>query len=181
MNRASPRRIPLHLAGWILAAMLLAITGQPAAEVYRWVDEQGNVIYSDTPHPGAEVIENLDPQTIESLRLKSPKKKRPVEKLAPEYELLRIASPANDSAVRANNGNITVEVEVRPPLMVELGHRLTLYLDGKPVIEGENKTTLELQNLPRGSHTLQVAITDRKGNVFKKSELIVFHLLRVHI
>ncbi len=175
-------RIPLRrLSTWLLATLLLSGAGMSAAEVYRWVDEQGNVIYSDTPHPGAEVIENLDPQTIESLRLRPAQKQRPVEKLSPEYEVFRISSPVNDSAVRANDGNITVEVEIRPPLMVKLGHRLTLYLDGKPVLEGENKTTLELQNLPRGTHTLQVVITDRKGNIFKKSEIITFHLLRHHI
>lgn len=37
---------------WILAAVLTALAGPVGAQVYKWVDSQGNVQYSDRPPPG---------------------------------------------------------------------------------------------------------------------------------
>src|ERR1017187_7466811 len=42
----------------LVALSLLALGGSGlAATTYRWVDAQGVVHYSDTPHPGAQEIE----------------------------------------------------------------------------------------------------------------------------
>ena len=40
-------------ASWIFLAMLLA-TGSAAAQMYKWVDKDGNVSYGSTPPPGAK-------------------------------------------------------------------------------------------------------------------------------
>lgn len=43
----------------ITALLLLAVSPLWAVEVYRFVDENGNVVYTDRPVPGAELV-NID-------------------------------------------------------------------------------------------------------------------------
>lgn len=57
-----------------IAALLLACSAGPlaAAQLYRWVDDKGNVEYRDTPPPaGAKSVERRDvsPNTIETSSL----------------------------------------------------------------------------------------------------------------
>src|SRR5579863_7149001 len=48
----------------LVALSLFALAGAVMSAVtYRWVDAQGVVHYSDTPHPGAEVIQLSGAQT----------------------------------------------------------------------------------------------------------------------
>ena len=72
-----------------------------------------------------------------------------------------IVSPANDTAVRNNAGNLTVRGQVSPKLAS--GHRVQLLLDGVP--QGAPRRTLEfsLENIDRGTHHLQVRIVDSGG------------------
>lgn len=41
---------------WLVAGMLLAFNVAQAVELYRWVDKDGVVHYSETPHPEADKI-----------------------------------------------------------------------------------------------------------------------------
>jgi hypothetical protein len=64
MERIVSRR--LTAAATLAALGLLASGGSAVAQTtttYRWVDAQGVVHYSDTPHPGAQVIQLPSAQT----------------------------------------------------------------------------------------------------------------------
>ncbi len=57
-------------ASALLCALLVLApaSGQPA-KVYKWIDSRGNVVYSDSPRPGAEAIElGTEPAGIVPLR-----------------------------------------------------------------------------------------------------------------
>lgn len=45
------------MARLIAVLMLLAAGPLAAAEVYRFIDENGNVVYTDRPVPGAELVD----------------------------------------------------------------------------------------------------------------------------
>lgn len=50
---------------WCPVILLLAsLTGHAHAEIYRWVDDQGRVHFSQRPQPGSEVVV-VKPQVIE--------------------------------------------------------------------------------------------------------------------
>src|SRR5262249_48022116 len=75
------------------AALLLASPARAAAENYRWVDEQGNVMYSNRPPqpreirpPAPETRPVLDPKASEMKApdLKTPEAAKPPEARAPE-------------------------------------------------------------------------------------------------
>lgn len=173
----------MHLLILLLVSLALAMP-VAATTIYRWVDEQGNVVFSDEPPPpGVEAtrIEGLTRPTV------TPPPDERVQEAVPEavreaetpgdYATLLIASPAGEAEVRANDGNVTVSIRSEPALATDLGHAIRLRLDGREVAEGGDMQFL-LQNLERGPHTVQAEIVTREGQVLKTSPLVRFHVLR---
>lgn len=159
----------------VLCAGMLSLV-PAAADVYRSVDENGHVVFSDKPSPGAEKVDIPPPQTMPAEQVKNPDIKPSVHKqTSPGYKNLAIVSPKNQQAIRANDGNVTVSVAVNPPLRPEDG--LVLYLDGDKQSRTKSKT-FNLANLDRGQHEAHVEITDTDGNVIKTSPSITFYVLR---
>ena len=87
-----------------------------------------------------------------------------------------IVSPGNDAAVRGNAGNLTVRARIDPQL--QNGHRLQLLLDGVPRGVARRMPAFELQNIDRGTHSLQLQILDNAGGVVFTGAPSTFHLLR---
>ena len=88
----------------------LIFSQSATAEIYTWTDAEGNTVYSDQPSPNARRIEVSAPNAMEPPR-PSPSYNQPDESSSNSaaaqgrYRRLEITSPANDSAVRANDGN----------------------------------------------------------------------------
>jgi len=159
-----------------LIILCLFMTGFTMAQVYRTVDKDGNVIFTDQATEGAEEVEIKELETIESLESASPAPNPvAVQKQAPQYSSLEITSPQNDLAIRDNTGNVTVSVVITPRL--RSGHKLVLYLDGAEQSTG-SATSFQLQNIDRGTHQLKVAVVDAAGQEQISSAAITFHLLR---
>ncbi len=163
---------------YLLAISMLVLACPLAAQVYKWVDGDGNIIYSDTPHPGAEEIPATEVQTIKMPPLPKAEKKPPAKPKALPYQTLSITRPADGETVRDNTGQVEVSVSLKPPLQVRYGHRLQLQLDGRPYAEAGTTTGFQLQNLDRGAHSLLVQVLDKEGRVFASSTSVVFYLHR---
>ena len=55
MSRQSSKTHTIRLAGLALMAIgLIGLTGTASAQVYRWMDEGGRVVVSDTPPPAGK-------------------------------------------------------------------------------------------------------------------------------
>lgn len=156
----------MHL---LLLSAVLALGG---AEVFRWVDADGVVHYSDRPRAGAErlVIESA-PAT--RLAPASPTAPRPVidEQGYLPYRSLAIASPEQDEVLWNIEGQLDVAVTVDPPL--QAGHTLQLYLDGQPAaMLGPGRSGTRLSEVYRGAHTLEAEVLDPAGaSLFRSSPL----------
>ena len=145
-----------------------------AKDVYRFVDEQGNVIYSDTPVPGAEKIridevQTIDPGEVPQFVYTPP----PTE--VPAYTKLEIVSPENDSVIRSHEGTVTISASVEPVLNLRVGHHLVLYLDGIEAASGTSPQFI-LSNIERGTHTLNMAVEDQSGSQVISSPAVSFTL-----
>ena len=160
----------------LLAALVPAVPA--TAVVYRWVDEEGNVVYSDQPHPGAERIEELEVQTLPAPPPPPPLERTPQPQPAPGYEAVRIERPRPDETIIDTQGNFTVAGSLQPPLQAAAGHRVRLLLDGKPVGEPGTSLSFSLTNIDRGTHTVQLEVVDRDGKRVAASEPVTFHLRR---
>jgi hypothetical protein len=150
-----------------------------AETVYRSVDEDGNIVFSDKPTDGAEEIDVKDAQTV-NLPSAGPFKYTPPKKEQPlQYTDIAIVSPANDTAIRDNEGNITVSVMLEPGLNSDRGDQLALYMDGAQVSVGSSPQ-FELNNIDRGTHTLKASVVDNGGKAIISSSPVSFTILRFH-
>ncbi len=169
----------------ILSALLLPIV--QAAEIYRYRAPDGSIVFTDDPPPGSQRIEvhpNLtvgpdvgDERTPAAAADEGSVPAKPAATPA-GYDSVTIVSPAADEAIRDNAGNLTVSIETQPALRGERGDRLLVLLDGAPVGAATTATRIRLENIDRGSHTLQAVIVDPSGRPLLKSPVHRFHVLR---
>jgi len=155
---------------------LLVLTSVAHAAVYKWTDADGNVQFSDKPHPGAEEVKGLELQTYEAPPVKeSESPKEAPQKEFAGYKNVEILAPANDETIWDNIGTISVKVGLVPDLQVALGHKVVLSVDGSPS-EGAAATDFTLPNMDRGTHSIQVIVVDKSGAKLSTSPTVTFHL-----
>jgi Domain of unknown function (DUF4124) len=171
-----------------LALIILfgAVAATAAGQIYRTVDANGNVVFTDiapvdrSGQPSAQQVEIPPTNTFEPPVVQAPASSATApSSSAGFYNELVIISPTEDESIRDNAGNVTIEVAINPPLRAD--HRLLLVLDGTQTeVEAQNGV-FELTNVDRGTHTAGVRAVDRQGNVVTDSDPVTFHLLRVSV
>lgn len=160
----------------------MCVMATASAQVYKRTGPDGQVYFSDRPGPDAVQIEVEPAQAISMPQ--SPQQTstaRQHEGASSAYTELAIVSPSNDQAIRANDGNIRVNLSLQPGLMA--GHAIILNVDGEDGKQTKSTASLsiDLSNLSRGRHTVEAAVVDGKGNVLKQSAPISFNVLRAAV
>ena len=122
----------------LVALCLLGLSGlSGATTLYRWVDAQGVVHYSDTPHEGAQVMQISGAQTYHgtsaATTAPAPGATAQSGKKSEGYDSCAITTPAPDSNLYAPD-SVTVSVEVSPGL--HDGDQLTVQVDDSGRAEG---------------------------------------------
>jgi len=156
--------------------LLLLLSFSAYAGIYKWVDDQGKVHYSDKEQKGAEKV-NLPAAvtyTPAQTGSSSDDKPEPEPEQTQGYTEMSIVQPKMNETIRSNSGDIQVSIVLKPGLVP--GHGISLYLDGKEVLKGGVQTTVTLTNLDRGSHTLRATVFDKNGVAVISSRSIIFHL-----
>ena len=163
---------------YLMIGLLLATSIQAA--IYRSVDENGKVTFSDVEDEKSEeividlaptpVVPPASPQIIIE-DIPSEKEKQPT---AINYQL-SIISPAQNENFQ-NPESIRVEARVSPALNAVGGDLLQFELDGKPWGDPQALISTQLSNIERGSHILTVSVRDKAGNILKKSKSTLFHV-----
>ena len=102
----------------------------------------------------------------------------------PNPNSTKIEVGPTNSAVRANDGNITLSVTIDPPL--RSGNLLRAQVDGnlnEQAIAGSGQpnATLTLPNLDRGTHEISAVIMDTKGQVILSSDPVTLHVQRTSL
>ena len=161
----------------LMALLFLPLLCQADATLYKWKDAQGTVHFSDQPQPGAEKMEVRDIQTVPAIKgppAGLPDAKKPA---SPTKYDVAIVSPANDATLHDNTGDISVRIQVTPPLRADLGHKIQLWVDGAPHGEPGATTQFTLNNIDRGTHNLKVSVLDNNGGTLASASS-VFYLHR---
>jgi hypothetical protein len=158
----------------MLASCLLPLQ---AAKVYRWVDDNGNVVFSDKPREGAQTIEVREPLTYKSVPAKKITSTEKPRKKEFSYSSFKITKPGDKETVWHSGGSVSVMFQVAPALKIKDGHKIVFSLDG-----GAAKETTSLNYLftavDRGTHTLQAQIKDANNKPVSSSESVTFFLKR---
>ena len=190
-RKTLPMRKTLSMKTFLasLGVLLVAFVMNSAqAKVYKWVNKDGSVSYSDTPQPGAEEIEVKEVPTVDLSSdkplnqlikqkpvVKQPTSKPPGPAVVSNYESAKIVSPQNNDTIQAGeSGNFTVMVKTQPALLD--GHKIQLMLNGKPYGRPSPKGFIALRNMYRGSHQIQAQIIGMNN-----SPLILTNSVTVHV
>jgi hypothetical protein len=162
----------------LLILLLLLASFSLQAELYKGVDEEGNVYFTDKEIPNAEKIPMRMPTSIQMP--KPEQKVETTEQPAAEtsYTEFQIIQPANDATIRDNSGNVSVSLALTPDLNLAAGHTISVSIDGKPASKGGKSLKVRLLNIDRGSHTIKASILNKLGKTIKTSNSVTIHLKR---
>ncbi|MGI2022745.1 DUF4124 domain-containing protein [Shewanella glacialipiscicola] len=150
----------------LIGLMLFSMLAQ--AVVYKWVDKDGKVHYSDEPQPNAQIVELKD-KTLNQISLPQPKTdmddvNQAIESI--QYQV-NITAPNEEETVRDNNGDFEVVATITPELKGQ--YLMAIKLDGKPIGQPQVGNIFQLKNIDRGQHTLVVDAMTQNGKVFASS------------
>ncbi|HVC28969.1 MAG TPA: DUF4124 domain-containing protein [Gammaproteobacteria bacterium] len=144
-----------------------------ADAVYKWVDAQGNVHYTDHPRPGAEKVQLPKTQTYQPsspVDMSTPAPQATTEVPTAGYQQLNIASPASQATLWYVD-EVPVTVSLTPAL--RSGDTLTYHLDGQS-IGPTTETTVTFKNIPRGEHTVSVTLNAANGATLSAGPVTFF-------
>jgi hypothetical protein len=150
---------------WALAAQ---------STVYRWVDADGVVHFSDQPHQGATEIQVQEPQTYSAPKGAPAANSNAnaaaaarLKDLNFRYTNCSVGSPAAESTL-GDTDSMSVSISLNPaPRPTD---RISLFYDGAAVPgSGGTATGYTVSPLDRGTHTLSVSVSDASGAVLCQS------------
>jgi len=153
------------------------------AEIYRTVDSNGNVIFTDAPEDDnaekviVDVAPSYVPPTIPAFVVEEQDTSNQQTTAAvPKYKI-KITSPTHDEMFQ-NPETIAVTASISPALNEQRGDQVIFKLDGKQVGNKQNSLSTVLEGVYRGSHVLVVSVVDKSGKVLKSSKSVLFHVQR---
>lgn len=159
-----------------LLPVTLLFTFAVNAGLYKGLDDEGNVVYSDKPFENAQ--EFIPP----SLTIVDAPKTKAVEKVVEEekaaefkYTDFDITSPKNNETLW-NEPDLAVTLKLKPALNTAEGHNIWLLLNGKPVVENSQSLLLKIGRLNRGAHQLQAQVRSEEGKVIVRTRAVVMHI-----
>lgn len=160
---------------WLAIGLLVGCSVQ-AAVIYKWVDADGVVHYSDQASPGAEKIVTSGSPTGASLGARSAA--GPVAQ-APQgpaegglnYTEFSITSPAPDQTFFGDDV-VAVHLNLNPSLRPN--QSITWHLNGKQLDFPTSAVSFALPRLDRGTYALAATITDLQTSESQTSNSVTF-------
>ncbi|MDA9347908.1 DUF4124 domain-containing protein [Porticoccaceae bacterium] len=172
----------------LVMALLLnrAAASDPAAPVYKVVDDQGNVTYTDTPAaetatneivlPAINPISSPIPASISSTaESPDPLDAEPAKAFA-GYSSVALAAPLDGSLVHFDQPNLLVQLALTPQL--EADHLVQFYVDGSAYGKAIPGISLSIGGLERGSHRISARVLSSQGAVLAITNPVTVHVQR---
>lgn len=163
------------LAAGLLMPMAWAQSSN-STTLYRWVDENGVIHFSDSPRPGSQDPEqdqyqvrapnvSRAPRPAPSSSRSSGDGDADASGITPApvgYQSLSISSPSNGDTLWNIGGTLNVSLQVNPGL--QPGDGIVILMDGRVMTpRPATSTSVTLSNVYRGEHVLVASIRDANG------------------
>ncbi len=165
-----------------LLTITLISSCSAAAALYKGLDSEGNVVYSDTPFEDAENF-TPPPISVMDVRKVDSEKEAATEEKPAEFKYMSfdIISPANKQTIR-DAPDVTVLLKLKPGLNMEKKHNIWMLVDGKPVVKNTQSLTVQLGRLDRGAHQLQAQIRNNEGAIIVRTRptVVFIHKTSAH-
>ncbi len=159
---------------WIV--LFIAQNAVASSKVYTWHDENGVLVFSDSPRPGAKQIQVKD----KSIKMPATNTSILTEELGKPAKAnlftIQITQPVDQATLRDNNGTVRIIGLVSPQL--NNGYLMNLKFNGKSWGKPQRSGRFILRNINRGEHTVMLELLAANGKVVATSEAVTFYLHR---
>jgi len=157
--------------GFLMSALVYMAVAD--AQLYKGVDAEGKVVYSDKPFAAAEEytpppISVMDAANV-GVNEKKKEEKKPAEL---KYISFDIVSPVNNQTIR-NAPDVNVSLRIKPGLNTDEDHRIWMLVNGKPVIKNTQSLSFKVGRLDRGANELQAQIRNKSGKIVARTRTTV--------
>jgi Domain of unknown function (DUF4124) len=162
----------------VFTLISLACSVALATTVYKWVDENGVVHYSDQPHPNAQKLQIEGVQTYSSKsaagRPGAAAEPETQAEAAPSYRGCAIAQPLDQQNLM-NAQSVFIRVQTDP--QVRRGDQVFISMDGQALNGGQaTGMSFNVTPLERGSHTVQAQVKDTNGQTLCQTPSVTFYV-----
>jgi hypothetical protein len=163
----------------ILASLAVTLVAQ-SQEIYRWVDKDGVVHYSDQPDsPSAELINVIESNSYEAQEQAPAADSGPGDSGDAEdepgvspYDSLSIVSPPPDEVFFGADATVNVAADLQGTLRPD--HTVVFFLNGNR--KQADGLSTDYSGLARGSYFLRASILDANGKPVITSQQTTFHV-----
>ncbi|MEM1080490.1 MAG: DUF4124 domain-containing protein [Pseudomonadota bacterium] len=158
----------------LLIAVLLSVALTATAEdaIYKTVDEDGNVVYTDQrPSTDAEPLDLPELTVVDPVEIGTAAPQATEAAEAPPPMELRIVSPLQDETIW--NTGYTVDVQLDLTTVMPAGGEIHLFVDGEHKATTRALSTT-LNEVFRGPHTMYAELRDGGGQVLATSDPVRF-------
>ena len=159
---------------WLAIGLLAAFTVQ-AAVIYKWVDADGVVHYSDQASPGAEkiVTAGSSSSNVSGRSTTGPTQRAPQQgdQGGLNYAEFAITSPTPEQTFFGDDV-IPVRLSLNPALRPN--QAITWHLNGKQLDSPPSALSFVLPRLDRGTYALTATIVDEQTSESQTSNSITF-------
>jgi hypothetical protein len=170
----------------LLITLSACMTGSLVmAEIYKEIDKDGNVVYTDVPGKAKQKPVDVTPMTTYKSRpvtgaASAAKTKKAEKKTTTTYSTLQVTSPAADAVIRANNGVISISLQSQPGLDTKAGHHYVILIDGQQR-KTSTASSITVDNVDRGTHSIGAEIRDEGDQVMVSASPVQITVLRASV
>lgn len=165
-----------------LLIFCLSLGASAQTRIYKIVDAQGNVTFTDKP-PSPN---NRDASTVKlnEINISAPTSERDrAEQTSTQDDseaktkyTVGISSPPDSTTIPMGPGNFSITASVSPAL--EDGAQLQLSMNGTLYGEPQTSSVWVLSNVLRGAHDFSVSVVSKDGSQLAKSSPVRIYVLR---
>ncbi len=156
--------------------ILLASPSLFASEVYRVVDAEGQITFTDSPAANTKA-ETVDLPKINIAIAPQPRTSENKGEATGEevpYTSARITQPLNNATIPPGQKTVVVTLALKPAL--QEGHLAQLYIDGRRQGSATASTTFSVSNLNRGKHQVYIEVLGGDKKRKAKAKPVTFHV-----
>ena len=164
----------------LLAVLSLILPSVASAKLYKCLNDDGEVVYTDKPCAGQGEELKLPPLPTYTPRpISAPARgsQAAVQRSA-DYKSLEVVQPVNDKLIVSTSGTVTIAFRIKGPLLSLKGHRFAIVVDGTKLKARGTTNQIRLTDLNPGTHTVQISVVDKEDKKLISSDVISFHMKR---
>lgn len=168
---------------YILLLLLMMTNIAFADNVYKQLDANGNVVYSDKPldknaTPVGNLNANIAPSNTSDQNDTQESKETPATPSDKPYTRFTIVSPADEESIQ-NQPTLTIKFDIDPAL--KKGDKIQAYLDGNRWDQPFPSNILTFTTPERGTHSVYGELLDKNSHPIMRTKSITIYVHQAHL